>query len=49
MHINRTAWIVVAAFTTATLGAQRRQPAPEPTATGPVATGADTPQAQQYK
>jgi aminobenzoyl-glutamate utilization protein B len=48
MHINRTAWIVVALMT-ATLGAQRGQPAPEPASTGPVATGADTPQAQQYK
>jgi aminobenzoyl-glutamate utilization protein B len=49
MHINRTAWIVFAVLATATVGAQRRQPAPEPTSTGPVATGADTPQAQQYK
>jgi aminobenzoyl-glutamate utilization protein B len=49
MHINRTAWIVFAVLATATVGAQRRQPAPEPTSTGPVATGATTPEAMQNK
>jgi aminobenzoyl-glutamate utilization protein B len=49
MHINRTAWIVFAVLATATVGAQRRQPTPEPTSTGPVATGATTPEAMQNK
>jgi aminobenzoyl-glutamate utilization protein B len=50
MRTNRAAWIVVAAaLATATVGAQRRQPAPEPTNTGPIATGAATPEALQYK
>jgi len=49
MRTKRMAWIVVALMATSTLGAQRRQPAPEPTSTGPVATGATTPEAMQNK
>ncbi|HJZ78631.1 MAG TPA: hypothetical protein VKE51_43180, partial [Vicinamibacterales bacterium] len=46
-----TRWIALAsvALMTVSISAQRRQPAPEPTSTGPVATGATTPEAMQNK
>jgi len=46
-----TRWTALAsvALMTVSLGAQRRQAAPEPTSTGPVATGPTTPEAMQNK
>jgi len=41
--------IALGVTASATVGAQRRPPAPEPTNTGPVATGATTPEAMQNK
>src|SRR5262249_50086695 len=41
--------IVLGVTASATMSAQRRQPAPEPTNTGPIATGATTPEALQDK
>ena len=47
--MSRSVWIIAAVLASATLGAQRGQPPATPESTGPVATGAATPQAQQYK
>jgi aminobenzoyl-glutamate utilization protein B len=41
--------LATVALMTVSLGAQRGQPAPEPASTGPIATGATSPQAQQNK